>query len=420
MRVLIIDSGNMISDNATGITLRNIWRGFDGEIDYLNTGFDAVTDYKQLFNQCYEVDMPYLRRCVHSRRKSRSGGKRSDTISVASFSKNMSITEKVIRTLKLTMHLLLPKVNAMLKRKLSNRRYDVLYVTGGDLGTLKIACDIQKATGSRVVLHFMDNYIDTIYGNSYIGKKIRHALNNCIDKLVEHSYSIICISDAMCDAYEKRYDRKTFCVLNTIGIEDSDPFSAGEDMYGYAGSCKIGRQNVLNVFLNALDKREIEKISKDGEGKRIKVNIYSGDFLMEREYSNIDITIKEIRNRNILFEELKKCKYLIYCESFEDSMIEFTKMSFSTKIPEYLAMRKPIICLAPKENAVARFIQANKLGFVCNDLSGIDVFIDLIGHISDEHLLSISEHEWAIYQEHFSPDVMKKNLKEAIEYINAC
>ena len=45
---------------------------------------------------------------------------------------------------------------------------------------------------------------------------------------------------------------------------------------------------------------------------------------------------------------LNSCDYPVFVESFDKKQVEKTRLSFSTKIPEYLSLRKPIIAIGPR------------------------------------------------------------------------
>jgi len=66
---------------------------------------------------------------------------------------------------------------------------------------------------------------------------------------------------------------------------------------------------------------------------------------------------------NILYEH----DYLIFLESFDIGVKKYTKLSISTKIPEYLCLGKPIIAIGPSDIASINYLNKNDVALVLDE-----------------------------------------------------
>ena len=57
-----------------------------------------------------------------------------------------------------------------------------------------------------------------------------------------------------------------------------------------------------------------------------------------------------------LIKTLNKADVLVFVESFAEEQIEKTRYSLSTKIPEYLSLKKPIFAVGPENISSMRYI----------------------------------------------------------------
>ena len=65
-----------------------------------------------------------------------------------------------------------------------------------------------------------------------------------------------------------------------------------------------------------------------------------------------------------MLHDLKKQTILIHLESFDEKVSAYTRLSISTKIPEYLSMKKPILAIGPCNIASIEYLNTNQSAFV--------------------------------------------------------
>jgi hypothetical protein len=84
--------------------------------------------------------------------------------------------------------------------------------------------------------------------------------------------------------------------------------------------------------------------------------------------------MEEFKKSNIVYmggvsgNELEKRKseadILLHVESDDEFSKSITRLSISTKIPEYLAVGRPVLAFGPSEVASMRLLKENKIGLV--------------------------------------------------------
>ena len=104
----------------------------------------------------------------------------------------------------------------------------------------------------------------------------------------------------------------------------------------------------------------------------MSLSIYSG----KRPYESVMNAITDVPyiqyvgsvNENEIVEEMGKYDILIDVESFDRKMKYKTRLSISTKIPEYLASGKPILAVGPDDISSIRYLKRLSISYIINSL----------------------------------------------------
>ena len=165
----------------------------------------------------------------------------------------------------------------------------------------------------------------------------------------------------------------------------------------YAGNLGLGRWNVLVELAKKIQKLNNEK-------KVYSLDIYSSNRPSERIVKKLERYTNVIYKGSVSAEELtsilNKADILVHVESFEKKNRKRTKMSISTKIPNYLGLGKVLLAIGPEEVASIKHISSNKAG-ICvteykqleNKLKTILSNENNINDLSVENALNLAERE---------------------------
>ena len=193
-----------------------------------------------------------------------------------------------------------------------------------------------------------DNYTYRSVHKNPISLIHRHILRKYVKYIVEHSTKLMVISPKQKEEYDRLLGVDS--VVMTKGI-DFDPFKAyqvGNPIKMiYTGKLIIGRWKSLAAIVEAFG-----GINRDGI--KIMLDIYTTDSLTEEQ--------KKLLNRNgcsvkgaLTLEQVngvqKEADILVFVESLEKKFRNTARLSFSTKITDYLRSGKCIFAVGGKDIA---------------------------------------------------------------------
>lgn len=230
----------------------------------------------------------------------------------------------------------------------------VLFVAGDSGFAYSIANYIVKRYQTRLVTYITDDYImphsaETFF--DYVKRmRIRKKMLSCISK----SDSYFTISSLMRTTYASLFEKDSEMLMNiTPSLYDremAEKSNENDDIVMiYTGSLYYGRDRVLGRIADAAGKYNAHR--ENGE-KAIRIQVYSNVAPVEQSkmlFERVDCcSYCGSLAPNELKSALNRANVLLFVESFDPAMQEKTKYSLSTKVPEYMSVRKPIFAVGPK------------------------------------------------------------------------
>ena len=230
-------------------------------------------------------------------------------------------------------------------------RPDTIFFVAGDSGfAYNIVRFVKNRYDCRLVTYITDDYILPRIHESLIAKIRRQYIKKKMTKCVHDSYAYYTISPAMQKKYETLFCKSSEILVNMSSClydESLCTDNKNEFVLVYAGSLYYGRDRVLLELCKIL-----KNYNECTTGRRAVLHIYTSTIsndIRDKLFSCFDCSeycgsvgpdeLKTIYNQ---------ANALVFVESFEPEMIERTKYSLSTKVPEYLSLKKPILAIGPK------------------------------------------------------------------------
>lgn len=179
--------------------------------------------------------------------------------------------------------------------------------------------------------------------------------------------SIIAISDDMKDEYSSRFGGNYHVAMNAfelshVGVRKNQ---TNEVRFLYAGNLGLNRWRVLAEIGESLS-----DIYKE-HGVRGFLSIYSlidpGPSVVSRLNCDGFSSFMGAVGPDDLQKIRANSDVLVHVESFDKNDIFITRLSISTKIPEYLASGRCIYAVGPGNVASIKYIIKNNLGFCTDD-----------------------------------------------------
>lgn len=262
-------------------------------------------------------------------------------------------------------------------------------------------CDIQlyliKKLGAPVAGHITDDvWGDLSVVRSPLKRLYTRVLRHKLKKLIAKCSYIEVFAENMQREYEKRFHKKCYLIGKGIDFEKrpleeisiAETGNKKEITFLYTGNIGADRYRSLCMLAEELDRRQKERPAV--------LKIYSAtqlDKKMRREF---------VKYKSLQFlgkvpfakvqEEQSKADYLVFVEGFSKSSIAAVRMSFSTKIVDYMMARKPIFAIGPNEVYPIELLKNNDLAVVSTSPEelGENVAKALEGRIDAAHYVNRS------------------------------
>ena len=193
-----------------------------------------------------------------------------------------------------------------------------------------------------------DNYTYKSVHKDPISLIHRHILRKYVKYIVEHSAKLMVIAPKQKEEYDRIFGVDSLVMTKGIDFEPFETYQVGKPIkMVYTGKLIIGRWKSLAAIADAF-----ESINRDGI--KIVLDIYTTDSLTDEQ--------NRLLNRNgcsvkgaLTLEQVKavqkEADILVFVESLEKKFRNTARLSFSTKITDYLRSGKCIFAIGDKDIA---------------------------------------------------------------------
>ena len=263
-----------------------------------------------------------------------------------------------------------PWKNSNLENWISNFKPDVVFFQSSNMYSIfDMVNDICNEFNTELLMETTDDYVTKHFSVDPFYLLDINKMIKRYRKLVKRSKCVFAIGDMMAEEYKRRFGGKFKVAMNSIDISNNVLSYAKvknkKIIMTYAGNLGLNRWKVLYKIGKTL-----EKLEKNGI--KAKLNIYSIDKPNKRILRKLDLADVMSYNGSLDKKELIDARnnsdILVHVESFDRKNKYITKISVSTKIPEYLASKRCILAVGPKDVASIKYIADNKSGEVINCL----------------------------------------------------
>ncbi|REC63111.1 hypothetical protein DRF65_07765 [Chryseobacterium pennae] len=355
--------------DATAITVRNIFSGWPVD----NLSFIQLKSYHAgeiIENNKFVLDSRNLQFGQFLTKVRRQSGNLTDAPPVLITETNVNKITKFKQNLRLSISSSADMLNYQLNNQLSEfikkHNPDIIYLLPYGRRIINLALNIQRQFGIPVLPHFMDDWPSTIYNNSFLSSVQRKLTLKTLKTLFDHCEKALVISDAMKNEFERRYKKcEFFSLMNDV--EEYIGSDIDEDRYEEKISlCYAGGLH-LNRWASLLELCKI--VSNNKNIKEIAVYTNPNDWKSTEHYFKEYpfVAYKGFIKQKDVLKSLSHYDALIFIESFDDNIKEYTRFSISTKIPEYLSLGKSIIAVGPSDIASIIYLKENNIAIVCDD-----------------------------------------------------
>lgn len=252
-----------------------------------------------------------------------------------------------------------------LQRQLRDMKPDIVYALVGNYSLTKITMIACRQLGIPLFLHVPDDFVTSLYKDFPFSPTFERQSQKWFSRAISSASGLAAISPIMAEEFRYRYDRNWdwFTTLIDAGAYDTTPRPAdGTIRLVYAGNLGLARWESLRTLALCL------KRLADRKGIKSCLIIHSSaDQLAEHREALSIPQVTELRGW-VAHEELpfvfQQSDILVHVESFQPSIANYTRLSLSTKLSQYMTAGRPVLAFGPRDLGSIRVVIDAKAG-VC-------------------------------------------------------
>lgn len=372
-RVLIVSADPFNRSNNTGITLSNLFKGWDknnlAQI-YMSEKMPSTEVCNNYF--CLKPKVAFFD--YYLRRKILFSFNRGET-GISTLAAGVTLSDEK-RNFKNIIHLNFRAIAdfsplflpSNLFKWINEFNPDLIYSFLGTGRLMSLTNTIASKIKKPIVPHFMDDWPSTFYTQNELGGLARKIFNKRFKRSLLNSNGGLCISESMANEYNIRYQLPftpfANCVEDALFCPPVNTNYGKEFTLMYIGGLHLDRwKSILDIS------EAIEQLNKDGKKIILKIFSLLDDIKLYKHHfiKFPSTTFEGYLDSDQVPLALKTATLLIHIESFEENYVKFTKLSLSTKIPQYMAAGKPILAYGPKILASIQHIMKSNAGRVVSE-----------------------------------------------------
>lgn len=296
---------------------------------------------------------------------------------------------------------------------------DIVFFCAGDsIFAYDIVFKILEKTGAKLVTYITDDYILPRKNKSPLWWFRRNIILNKMHQAVSTSDLFITISDQMKIIYKSIFDKDSITILNitdSMQVEKyrNKNYDSNEINLIYAGGLHFQRYKTLHLIAEAID-----SFNSQSEERKAYLYIYSTTFPSDKIKNKLNIKGASKFMGSLDAESLKiklnEADIMVHVESFDSQSIESTRLSISTKIPEYLSLQKPILAVGPLEVASMKYLK--DVAYCITNKSDIK---DMLTVILNDHKLrdDLSKRSYDKYKENHDSTKLGAKIRSELAEI---
>jgi glycosyltransferase involved in cell wall biosynthesis len=233
----------------------------------------------------------------------------------------------------------------------------------GSIRQIRLTTEIAEKLRLRAVPFFHDDWPSTMYSSDAATRYPRRVLHSELNRFLGSVDVGLANSEAMAQEFATRYGRPFHDFSNCVEVAEFEPrpTQIGDMEFTYIGGLRLGRWEGLCDIAEAMQ-------AVRQRGQRAVLNIYGPvsdlsllpDWVQQSEAVRIKGSVPNERAA----KAAAGSDVLVHVESFRDEIRRYTRLSFSTKLPLYMAAGRPLLAYGPDEGASCRFVQNHGLGIV--------------------------------------------------------
>lgn len=416
MKVLIISHNPFSKISNNGKTLESIFRNFKKEELsqlYFVEDKDIDSDYAGSYFKITDKDLLIKRKeaIKVSMEAQNSGTSLKSGIDLRKYKHNLAIFRDYLWKFKNV------KNNETLHQWIQQQNPDFVFFVGANqVFSHDIMVEIAEKYNLKSAVYFTDDYIFSTQKKNYLQKLQYKKLYKAYQRTISKAELCFGISHLMSDVYTKHYGKKFNPIMNSVsptlynGIEKSQDKPKDKIVISYFGGLHLNRDKMIIRLAQILSKVE---------DKKMLINVYTPtemDDTLRKKFSENNIFIKDKVQGRELSQEIINTDILLHTESDDLFNRSLTRLSVSTKIPEYLLSKNLILAYGPTDIASIKLLEDNNLALIINSEESDEINIKkIIKALNSEEQFQLIQNAYSYGIKEFDEERISSNFRKIIE-----
>ena len=416
MKVLVISRTPWDNSNSFGNTFSNLFENMDG-VDIYNICCQHGTANNNVVKKAIQFTDKRVLKSIFTGKDCCRVISNNKVSTYDDVNKTKNRLAKV-KALILSIREIVWKLGAWKKSKVLN---DFLKEVKPDVVYLPIyashyMCSVQSYLIDKLGVPVVGHISDDVYGipkkAKVSFKNYRKRLQKKVSNLISKCSYLEVFAENMKEEYEKTFNVPCYVIGKGINVESIKPFNYSlinsNVSFVYTGNIGSERYKSLAMLGKALDKVYDNAV----------LNVYSASALtkeIENEFSKSkSIKFHGRISREEVDKVQKQADYLVHVESFSDEGVFSAKMSFSTKIIDYMLMGKPIIAVGPIEVNSMQVLKNYGCAITCENEADLLTKINALNNNQiDLEVLSSNVYNYLV--EYRNIKTIQQGIKQRLE-----
>ncbi|MGO8698224.1 MAG: hypothetical protein ACLQVY_10955 [Limisphaerales bacterium] len=279
---------------------------------------------------------------------------------------------------------------------------------------MRLSTAISKKFRIPVVPFIGDNWISTLYANSPFLAMPRLCLLLELRRVLRRTSGGMAGSPAMASEYTNKFSKPFSTFLRAVDVPSDYPTPSlprrnNGIVILYAGRLNCDRwRSLLDVG------KALTIVRSSGLDARLDVYSMAEDLEMYGACIRMppSLNIRGSLEPSEVFGKLIESDILLHVESFTEVQRQYTRLSLSTKIPQYLAAGRPILMYGPGELAVTKYVRSSGAGIVV-DKRELDGIVNALTQLTRSRDLRtrLGRTGWSFAREFHDTESVRSTLK---------
>ena len=410
-KVLLINEQCINSNNATGITLRSLWRSWPTE-----RLFELYRDQRETVKgEKLIVPSGKLFSFVSRRLEKRSAlVKANDRIKEKNDNEKKSVG-KMRQAAVLLYQCISVSLDTETFERIQEFAPEVIYTLGGSPFVLNAVHKLSAKLKIPVIIHFMDNWVEHYqWEENKWTFFYRTAMDRALRRCVQRARCSVVISPQMANAYQRIFNTPQFVLMNSVDVNGIHCSRKEEDdivRFVYAGGLHLQRYKALKEIAEAIQNANLRN---DKQGV---LAIYTSEAEFNRvalEFAGLPVEYCKPVGHEQIKRIFKDADVLVHTEVANVNLEGFFCYSISTKIPEYLSSGRTILFYGPSDMGLTQYLKQGKSAVVVSSRRELNEKIHLL--IENPFQKEIIENAKKMAENNHCIDKAHETLLSAIKY----